>query len=194
MDGHLPPQERSNSLSSDMRTSKSIASLPSPPPAIPLPPLPPLPTRAQSSNLNVSSSTTTTTTVNSPVDVHGSYGEDAGMSAQSIGDHIRTVEKHLFAERQLTASLEDALADLETQGNRTKAEVEGWKKKALKYEKELASLMKERTASTRHSVLAVEEERNARKEAEAARARLEERMAALSQQQKKKKRSGFNCF
>lgn len=117
------------------------------------------------------------------------------MSGAQIGEdqasHIRTIEKHLLAERQLTANLENALADLETQGNRTKAEVEAWKKKALTYEKEVASLLKERT-STRYSAQAVEEERNARKEAEAARARLEERMAALGQ--KKKKRSGFNCF
>ena len=67
--------------------------------------------------------------------------------------HIRTIEKHLFAERQLTATLEDALADLESQGNRAKAEVEAWTKKALKYENELASLMRERT-STRYSVQA----------------------------------------
>ncbi len=70
--------------------------------------------------------------LNSPV--HASYGEDPGMSAQIAEDqasHIRTIEKHLFAEKQLTASLEDALADLETQGNRAKAEVEAWKKKAL---------------------------------------------------------------
>ncbi len=178
IDGHLPPHERSNSLSSDMRTSKSIASLPSPPPAIPLPPLP---TRGQSSKFGSS------TTVNSRGDASYGYGEGAGMSAQ-IGH--RTLEQQLFAERQLNATLEHALADLETQGNRAKAKVEVWKMKALTYEKELASLLRERT-TTQHAVQAIEEERNARKEAETARARLEERMAALSQ--KKKKRS-FNCF
>lgn len=166
-----------------MRTSKSIASLPSPPPAIPLPPLPT--TKAQT--LNAASSTT----ANSPV--HTSHGEDPRTSTQFAEDQasrIRTIEKHLFAEKQLTATLEEALVDLESQGNRVKAEMEAWKKKALMYEDELASLLKERT-STRYSVQAVEEERNARKEAEAARAHLEERMAAIS---RKKKKSGFNCF
>lgn len=165
-----------------MRTSKSMASLPSPPPAIPLPPLP---TKAQTSNLASS------TTANSPV--HASHGDDPGMSAQIAEDQasrIRTIEKHLFAEKQLTATLEEALVDLESQGNRVKADMEAWKKKALTYEDELASLLRERT-STRYSVQAVEEERNARKEAEAARAQLEERMAAINQ---KKKKSGFNCF
>lgn len=52
-------------------------------------------------------------------------------------------------------------------------------------------MLKKERNSIRHSVQAVEEERSARKEAEAARAHLEERMSAL---QKKKKKSGFNCF
>ena len=103
---------------------------------------------------------------------------------------IRTIEKHLFAEKQLTATLEEALVDLETQANKVKVDVESWKKKAWVYEDELKSLKKERSTS-RVSVQAVEEERNARKEAEAARAHLEERMVALN---KKKKKSGFNCF
>lgn len=68
--------------------------------------------------------------------------------------------------------------------------MEAWKKRAWAYEDELNELRKERD-STRYSIQAVEEERHARKEAEAARAHLEERMNALN---KKKKKSGFNCF
>lgn len=119
--------------------------------------------------------------------------KDESISAQYVEDQearIRTIEKHLFAEKQLTATLEEALVDLETQGNKVRSDMEAWKKKAWSYEDEIASLRKERN-STRYSVQAVEEERNARKEAEAARAHLEERMAAIN---KKKKKSGFNCF
>ena len=100
------------------------------------------------------------------------------------------LEKHLFAEKQLTATLEEALADLETQGHKLIIDSDSWKKKARAFEDELVGLRRERN-SHRHSLQAVEEERNARREAEAARAHLEERMAALS---KKKKKGGFNCF
>lgn len=115
------------------------------------------------------------------------------VSAQLVEDQearIRTIEKHLHAEKQLTATLEEALMDLETQTNKVKTDMETWKKKAWAYEDELTTLRKERN-STRMSIQAVEEERSARREAEAARAHLEERMNALS---KKKKKSGLNCF
>jgi len=81
--------------------------------------------------------------------------------------------------------------DLETQGNKVKADVEAWKKKAWAYEDELSALRKERNSS-RYSLQVVEEERNARKKAEAARATLEERMALMNHS--KKKKSNFNCF
>ncbi|KAL9592979.1 MAG: hypothetical protein Q9179_006199 [Wetmoreana sp. 5 TL-2023] len=164
------PYERSNSLTSNLRKSTSVTSLPSPPPAIPLPPLP-----AQANNGPAP--------VNAHEYVSVQYAEDQEA-------RIRTIEKHLFAEKQLTATLEEALVDLEHQGNKTKGDLEAWKKKCWTYEDELATLKKERN-SIRHSVQAVEEERSARREAEAARAHLEERMSAL---QKKKKKSGFNCF
>ncbi|KAI4276942.1 MAG: hypothetical protein LQ337_002151 [Flavoplaca oasis] len=171
-DGGPPPYERSNSLTSNLRKSTSVTSLPSPPPAIPLPPLP-----AQA----------TANGAPAPVNAHEyvsvQYAEDQEA-------RIKTIEKHLFAEKQLTATLEEALVDLEHQGNKTKGDLEAWKKKCWSYEDELTMLKKERN-SIRHSVQAVEEERSARKEAEAARAHLEERMSAL---QKKKKKSGFNCF
>ena len=172
-------RERSDSLTSNLRKSASIASLPSPPPAIPLPPLP-------TNMLGLSSPPMTNGVL--PLSI-----KDESVSAQYAEDQdarIRTIEKHLFAEKQLTATLEEALGDLESQGNKIKADMEAWKKKAWSYEDELALLRKERN-STRYSVQAVEEERNARKEAEAARAHLEERMAAIN---KKKKKNAFNCF
>ncbi|KAI4249340.1 MAG: hypothetical protein LQ352_005692 [Teloschistes flavicans] len=163
--------ERSNSLTSNLRKSTSVTSLPSPPPAIPLPPLP-----AQANNGPAP--------VNAHEYVSVQYAEDQEA-------RIRTIEKHLFAEKQLTATLEEALVDLEHQGTQTKGDLEAWKKKCWTYEDELATLKKERS-SIRHSVQgAVEEERNARRKAEAAQAHLEERMTALT---KRKKKTAFNCF
>ncbi|PKX97620.1 kinesin family protein [Aspergillus novofumigatus IBT 16806] len=156
--------DRTSSLTSNLRKSTSAASLPSPPPAIPLPlyRLYSLP----------------------PTEL---------VSVQIVEDQearIRTIEKHLNAEKQLTATLEEALGDLEAQSNKVKTDCEAWKKKAWQLEEELTALRKERN-SQRLSLQAVEEERNARREAEAARAQLEERMNALN---KKKKKSTLNCF
>lgn len=105
---------------------------------------------------------------------------------------IRTIEKHLFAEKQLTATLEEALVDLETSANRTKSEMDNWRKKCSGLEDELVSLRKERTNS-RASMQAVEEEREMRVRAEKARQALEQRMQELNTN-KKKKKSGLNCF
>jgi hypothetical protein len=46
----------------------------------------------------------------------------------------------------------------------------------------------------RHSLQAVEEERNARLRVEAERAHLEARMAALNSSNNKKKKGTLNCF
>lgn len=169
--------DRSSSMTSNLRKSSSAASLPSPPPAIPLPPLPSI--AAQSSG-----------SVSPPSSRHASKEL---VNAQLVEDQearIRTIEKHLYAEKQLTATLEEALGDLEAQSSKVKTDCEGWKKKAWGLEDELSTLRKERN-SARLSLQAVEEERSARKEAEAARAQLEERMNALN---KKKKKSTLNCF
>ena len=104
---------------------------------------------------------------------------------------IRTIEKHLNAEKQLTATLEEALVDLETQSNKVRADLDSWKKKAWQAEEEVARLGKERRTE-RLSIQAVEEERDKRREAERARKELEERMARLSGS--KKKKGGLNCF
>ena len=171
--------ERSNSMTSNLRKSASVASLPSPPPAIPLPPLPTAISNPIAGNAPSSP----------PESNHASKELVSAQHAEDQEARIRTIEKHLFAEKQLTATLEEALVDLETQSNKVKADVEAWKKKAWAYEDELTALKKERN-SNRYSLQAVEEERSARKAAEAARAHLEARMAAIN----KKKKSSFNCF
>ncbi|CAF9934004.1 MAG: hypothetical protein HETSPECPRED_009072, partial [Heterodermia speciosa] len=164
--------ERSNSQDSHMRKSTSAMPLPSPPPAIPLPPIP---TMASASNISLPNGIT------SP-QPDFSY---AAPPADETERHIKSIEKHLFAEKQLTATLEEALVDLESQGNKTKMEMEGWKKKAWAYEDELVQLKRER-GRMRDSVQAVEEEREARKEAERARERLEERMRGMEGKRRKK--------
>jgi kinesin family protein 4/21/27 len=172
--------DRTSSLTSNLRKSSSTVSLPSPPPAIPLPPLPSI---ASTTSANAGG-------ISPPSSRHTSKEL---VNAQLVEDQearIRTIEKHLYAEKQLTATLEEALGDLEAQSNKIKTDMEAWKKKAWQYEDELQTLRKERN-STRLSLQAVEEERNARREAEAARANLEERMNAIN---KKKKKSTLNCF
>ena len=58
--------------------------------------------------------------------------------------HVRQMEKHLFAEQQLTATLEEALVDLEDQGGKIKLEMEDWKKRTWAYEEELSQLKREK--------------------------------------------------
>ena len=180
--------QRSDSLTSNLRKSASVASLPSPPPAIPLPPLPSI---AQTASGTAGSNSSA-----SPPQSRHASKEISSMQqhqAQLIEDQearIRTIEKHLHAEKQLTATLEEALVDLETQSNKVRTDMEAWKKKAWAAEEELGGLKREQK-SQRLSIQQVEEERDKRREAEAARAHLEERMQALS---RKKKKSGLNCF
>ena len=203
-------QQRSNSLSSNLRKSASIASLPSPPPAIPLPPLPTLPgihQNVQASNPSPPQSRHTSKEVQIPTTPHHNatttpkdQANSQALRRQSVlieeqEGRIRTIEKHLHAEKQLTATLEEALVDLETQSNKLRADADGWKKKAWSMEEELGGLKKERK-SDRMSIQAVEEEVKKRREAEAARAQLEERMRLLQGDMGKKKRKGggLNCF
>ena len=102
------------------------------------------------------------------------------------------MEKHLFAEKQLTATLEEALVDLENQGKKTKTDMETYKKKCY-YLEDQVSEMRTEGRRVRDSVQAVEEEKGKRLEAERAREKLEERMRVLDKG-KKKKKNGFNCF
>ncbi|PYI04558.1 kinesin family protein [Aspergillus sclerotiicarbonarius CBS 121057] len=171
--------DRSSSITSNLRKSSSATSLPSPPPAIPLPPLP-----------SIAAAANGTGSISPPSSRHTSKDLANTQIVEDQEARIRTIEKHLNAEKQLTATLEEALGDLEAQSNKVKSDCDAWKKKARELEEEMTTLRKER-ASQRLSLQAVEEERNARREAEAARAQLEERMNALN---KKKKKSTLNCF
>ena len=109
---------------------------------------------------------------------------------------IRTFEKHLKAEKQLTQTLEEALTDLERQSNKMKADCDAWRRRAADLELEL-NQAKEREKNrdydkeNRYSMQQVEEERQKRRDAEIARAHLEERMNAIN---KKKKKGSLNCF
>ncbi|OBS27783.1 hypothetical protein FPOA_01726 [Fusarium poae] len=176
--------QRSNS-NSTIRKSASHVSLPSPPPAIPLPPLP---NGAQS-----------------PVNgAPGSPTAGRPMSKDNINisqitedqeARIRTIEKHLTAERQLTQTLEEALTDLERQTKQVKADCDAWKKRAGELEAEVKELKErppEPVQDNRWSLQAVEEERKKRQAAEAARRQLEERMNAINKG--KKKKGSLNCF
>jgi chromosome segregation ATPase len=109
---------------------------------------------------------------------------------------IRTIEKHLFAEKQLTTTLEEALTDLERQSNRVKTDCDAWRKRANELEGELRDAHDkikngDSEKEKRWSSLQFEEEKRKRKDAEIARAHLEERMNAIS---KKKKKGSLNCF
>lgn len=171
-----------------------MASLPSPPPAIPLPPLPGSAGGQTSPTANAASVPVPPT----PTQANRPSSKDLAV-AQIHEDQearIRTIEKHLFAEKQLTQTLEEALTDLERQSNKMKSEVDAWRRRATELELELKEA-KEREKNggadkeNRWSMLQVEEERKKRQDAERARAHLEERMNAIS---KKKKKGSLNCF
>ncbi|KAL2108727.1 hypothetical protein VUR80DRAFT_3435 [Thermomyces stellatus] len=189
-----PETKRSNSMSSQLRKSSSVASLPSPPPAIPLPPLP------------VGGGSGVPPAPSSPTSASRPMSKDNMAAISQIREdqeaRIRTIEKHLGAEKQLTATLEEALSDLEKQSKKVKSDCDAWKKRAGELEAELRE-MKEReqqgrnesgtpVADNRWSLQAVEEERKKRQAAEAARAQLEERMKDINK--KKKKKGSLNCF
>lgn len=180
----IDPREalhRSNSKDSNLRKSSSHTSLPSPPPAIPLPPLPGSPPPQGGAP-------------SPPTSRHQSKDIAQAQLVEDQEARIRTIEKHLFAEKQLTATLEDALTDLEASSQKTKTDLENWRKKCTQLEEELTNMRKERSMA-RHSLQQVEEERNARLRVEAERAHLEARMAALNNANKKKKgKSTLNCF
>ncbi|KAH6896622.1 hypothetical protein B0T10DRAFT_161037 [Thelonectria olida] len=173
--------QRSNS-NSTIRKSASHTSLPSPPPAIPLPPLPTSPNGVPSS----------------PTAARPPSKDNLSISQMTEDQEarIRTIEKHLYAERQLTQTLEEALNDLEKQSNKMKADCDAWKKRAQELETEVKELKDrpppEPVHDNRWSLQAVEEERKKRQAAEAARRQLEERMNAINKG--KKKKGSLNCF
>jgi chromosome segregation ATPase len=185
--------QRSNSGNTHLRKSASVASLPSPPPVIPLPPLP------GSIAGTISPGNAASIPVpQTPTQSNRPSSKDLA-TAQIQEDQearIRTIEKHLLAERQLTTTLEEALTDLERQSNKIKADCDAWRKRANELESELRDANDkikngDNEKENRWSVLQYEEERKKRKDAELARAHLEERMNAIS---KKKKKGSLNCF
>lgn len=170
---------RSDSLNGAIRKTASVTSLPSPPPAIPLPPLP--------GNASNNSGTTSPTP--------GMRPPSKDLTMQQIHEdqeaRIRTIEKHLSAEKQLTSTLEEALTDLERQSNKVKADCDAWRRRCGDLEAELKELKSKPQQDQRWSLHQVEEERKKREAAERARAHLEERMNAIN---KKKKKGSLNCF
>ncbi|ERS95564.1 hypothetical protein HMPREF1624_08080 [Sporothrix schenckii ATCC 58251] len=180
-DGSSAPQ-RSNSASSQLRKSSSVASLPSPPPAIPLPPLPSSSSPPPTAN-NVPSTPTTMRPPSKDIALH--------QIQQDQEARIRTIEKHLDAEKQLTQTLEEALSDLEEQSKKLKTDCDAWRRRAQELESENKELKDKPAQDNRWSLHQVEEERKKRRDAEIARAHLEERMNAIS---KKKKKGSLNCF
>ncbi|KAI0880094.1 kinesin-domain-containing protein [Annulohypoxylon maeteangense] len=176
--------KRTGSTSSQVRKTASVVSLPSPPPAIPLPPLPP--TGATSPTQGV------------PPTPTGGRPTSHDLALAQIREdqeaRIQSIERHLKAERQLTATLEEALTDLENQSKKSKADSEAWRKRAQELETEVKEL-KERPQQDnrwRDSLHQIEEERKKRQDAERARTHLEERMNAINN--KKKKKGSLNCF
>ncbi|KAF2149084.1 kinesin-domain-containing protein [Myriangium duriaei CBS 260.36] len=176
-----------------MDPSALPTALPSPPPAIPLPPLPNSPVPGSIDSRTVSPPPS----YSRPITPHNmlSLPPDPTVFRQleESETRIRTVEKHLYAEKQLTATLEEALVDLETAQNKTRQDLDQWRRKATSLEDELIGLRKERSNS-RASMQQVEEEREMRVRAERARRALEEQMRGLEMERKKKKKSGLNCF
>lgn len=177
--------KRTNSMSSALQKKGSVSSLPSPPPAIPLPPLPAL-DGSQSPRAMV------------PPTTPGGRPPSNDLAMAQIREdqeaRIRTIERHLNAEKQLTSTLEEALTDLERQSNKIKADCDAWRKRAMELESENKELKEKPQQDNRwrDSLHQVEEERKKRQDAERARAHLEERMNAINN--KKKKKGSLNCF
>ncbi|KAK5735478.1 hypothetical protein LTR17_008176 [Elasticomyces elasticus] len=198
---------RSGSNTSIRKSAAAPSILPgSPPPSIPLPPLPgtpgstqltatpPMPSGPERATSPIQRATSPIMGQSPPGSRHTSRDVAPGMSQmlEEQEARIRTIEKHLFAEKQLTATLEEALVDLETSANRTKSEMESYRRKCTQLEDELVTLRKDRTNS-RASLQQVEEEREMRMRAERARQALEQRMMELNAT-KKKKKNALNCF
>ena len=86
---------------------------------------------------------------------------------------IRQIEKHLHAERQLTATLEEALVDLDLQWSRARTEANTWKQAADAHETELHELRQGQNESLRF-----EERRRQAREARAKELQVEIERAA----------------
>ncbi|KAK8087101.1 hypothetical protein PG994_002075 [Apiospora phragmitis] len=175
--------EQGSNSNSQVRKTASHTSLPSPPPAIPLPPLPGI------------GGATSPTSAGAPGSGRPQSNDMANLQIREDQEaRIRSIERHLNAEKQLTSTLEEALTDLEKQSNKVKTDCEAWRKRAVELENEVKQLKEkpQQDSRWRDSLHQVEEERKKRQDAERARAHLEERMNAINN--KKKKKGSLNCF
>lgn len=107
---------------------------------------------------------------------------------------IKSIERQLNAEKQLTTTLEGALTDLENKTKQLTVDGAAWMKRAQELEVENKNLREKPAQDNRwrDSLHQIEEERKKRQESERARAQLEERMNAINN--KKKKKGSLNCF
>ena len=182
---------RTESNASHLRKSNSNQSLPvlSPPP---ITPLPPIPGDSASPNIGARSPKASDSNFPSPLPPGPSEEQKALQTKVDEQDNrIKTIEKHLYAEKQLTQTLEEALMDLEAQNKKYTTDIDGWKKKCHDTDEEVSSLRKQR-GEMRNSLQAVEEERDKRFKAEAATQQLQQRMEQV--QRTKKKKGALNCF
>ncbi|KOS22902.1 Chromosome-associated kinesin KIF4A [Escovopsis weberi] len=173
-----------SSSNATIRKSPSVTSLPSPPPAGPLPPLP--------------NNGSGGGTPGSPSSTRPGSKDHTNSLSQVNDDQeakLQGLQKQLYAERQLTHTLEEALEDLEKQSKKVKTDADAWKKRAQELENEVKELKEKKVEpvqDNRWSMQAVEEERKKRQAAEAATKQLEERMHAINKN--KKKKASLNCF
>lgn len=181
-------ESRPLSSSSHLRKSASQASFPaSPPPAVPLPPLP-----TQRKDREAA-------TGSPPPSRHSSKDivalqEEHTRQLNELATQVKSLDKKLNTEKQLTQTLEQALIDLESLNNKTTADAESWKRKCREIEEEASGLRNER-GRMRNSIQMLQDETMRRKTAEEARKRLEEQMGLLSAGDRgKKKKNALNCF
>lgn len=210
----------------------SVQSFASPPPSMPLPPIPngvnvvpPTPTSngitspRNSHSTNMSKDISLSPTTRDSVSSNTSFATAQAQLQADQEAKIRTIEKHLNAEKQLTVTLEEALTDLERQNKKTKTDAEQWRRRAIEAEEGKKRMMdqsrmmeqqltearareiernkaeekarEEAERATRWSLQRVEEEKRKRSEAERVTAQLEQRMGNVKS---KKKKGSLNCF
>lgn len=82
----------------------------------------------------------------------------AGLNAvcSDLIARIKQLEKDLFAEQQLSATLDEALVDHEGQTGKARDETQAWKKNYLAANRKLAHLMQQRGSNYDGDVMARE--------------------------------------
>lgn len=181
------------STHNEVRKSASHQTLPaSPPPDGPLPALPrppqsngPLDSNPTFSRaLSPPGSATSRHMTNQTTATNASMYATTNAQLEESTARARTLEKHLYAEKQLTQTLEEALVELETSGNGARAELESFRRRCAKLEDDVRVLrdegknLRRERGEIRVALQAAEEERERRSRAEVARRQLEEMMEA----------------